>query len=582
MSDYLVANPDVAATGINPLAHYINNGIAERRPLAPVMQLSQGVEQFENLEFKSSVNKYVETGPGLNDLSIYLSSIGVQFDWDPTRVDPHYYGSYFLNEIIGDCDHHYDEIGWRLGFNPTSWFNTNFYLSFYPDIADSGMNPFLHFVHQGYSEMRIPNDSHQRNFLAVLKGKSIESEALAWVTPGRSTNTLDVDDVKRKILPGKIVSGPLVVSLGHSTYLSDVGGIQLYTFVEAQKFNDLDINYLHISPSSPLPVLADRLERDLSVRITFNNKELWGDVLLSDLVEIVGAISPNVPPTAFIVNSLYGWHPELLIPMIERLASERHFWIFHDYSTFCSNSTLNFENSFSCHNPKVGSGICSTCRFGRTRAEHVSRINQLLESFDWQLVTPSVSTSANIAKFLSVDSSQVLTIPHGEIHVGDKFRKFQPKPRIAFVGHPVLNKGWLNFLNFVNAGLKDFDFFHFGAVDGDEPGVRYYPLTSQFSNLEMARDLLVANQIDAVFICPTWEETFCFVAYEALAAGCQIICNVGSGNVVDAAFNNAIFYDVEDTQSTDRVKAEIIQARQANRVISSFVFSGTIASEYTK
>ena len=582
MSDYLAANPDVAAHGINPLVHYVEKGIAERRPLSPGKQLSQVVEPIAKVGFKTSLRDGVDAVFGGSGLPNYLSSIGFEFDWDPTQVDPDYYGLYFPGEIINDCDQHYDEIGWRMGLNPTSWFNTNFYLNFYTDVRESGINPFFHFVTQGYFELRIPSEPHYRNFVTVLNGPSIESEAQSWVDPGENIKIVEVDHVLRKVLKSKKKKGPLVVSLGHSRYLSDVGGIQLYTFVEAQKFNQLDINYLHFSPSRPLPVLADRWEKDLCVKITFNNEELSGDVLLSDLAEVVDAISPDVPPISLIVNSLYGWHPELLVPIIQQLGSDKHFWIFHDYSVFCSNPTLNFENSFSCHNPKVGSGMCSTCRFGQTRAEHASRINQLLESCDWQLVTPSVSTSANIAKFLKVDSSQVLTIPHGQINVGRKLRYFKSRPRIAFVGHPVLNKGWLNFTNFVNLGMKEFDFYHFGAVDSNEPGVHYFPLTSQFNNLDKARDLLVENQIDAVFICPTWEETFCFVAYEALAAVCQIICNIGSGNVVDAAFKNAIFLDVEDAQSVDRVKAEVMKARQVDRYISDFVFSGTIASEYSK
>jgi glycosyltransferase involved in cell wall biosynthesis len=175
-----------------------------------------------------------------------------------------------------------------------------------------------------------------------------------------------------------------------------------------------------------------------------------------------------------------------------------------------------------------------------------------------------------------------LTIPHGQIYNGRKLRTFQEKPRIAFVGHPVINKGWLRFLNFVDLAMKDFDFYHFGAVNSNEPGVRYFPLVNQFGNLNMARDLLVEHQIDAVFICPTWEETFCFVAYESLAAGCEIICNTKSGNVVDASVGHSIFLEVEDVHSVARVKSEVIEARKLDRFVSDFVFTGTIASEYAK
>ena len=582
MSSYLTANPDVAAHQLNPLVHYVEKGISECRPLAPGTRTDHVVEMDEHLEWRASLDRHAAAVFPGSDLGLYLVSLGCEFDCEPNRVDPDYYRAYFPDEVISDCDRHFDEIGWRLGLNPTAWFNTKFYLKLYDDIAQSGMNPFTHFVTQGFRESRKPNDSSFRNFVAVLGGSSVESEARSWPDPNQRFKMADLSDMQRLISKKKIKSGAVVVSLGHSRYLSDVGGIQLYTYVEAQKFNELGLNYLHIAPSKPLPILADCLQKDQCVNITFNNEELPGDFLLSDLTEIVAAACPNIPPISVIVNSLYGWSPELLSPIIKQMSAERHFWVFHDYSTFCSNSTLNFENVSSCHNPAIGSAICSTCRFGQKRAEHVERINELLESHDWRLVTPSPSTSANIAKFLKVDSSEVLTIPHGQIYNGRKLRTFQEKPRIAFVGHPVINKGWLRFLNFVDLAMKDFDFYHFGAVNSNEPGVRYFPLVNQFGNLNMARDLLVEHQIDAVFICPTWEETFCFVAYESLAAGCEIICNTKSGNVIDASIGHSILLKVEDVHSVARVKREVLEARKLDRFVSDFVFTGTIASEYAK
>jgi hypothetical protein len=145
-----------------------------------------------------------------------------------------------------------------------------------------------------------------------------------------------------------------------------------------------------------------------------------------------------------------------------------------------------------------------------------------------------------------------------------------------------MQKGWISFLNFVDLGLKDFDFYHFGSVNSEEPGIQYYPLVNDFRNLNQSRDLLIEHEIDAVFICPTWEETFCFVAYEGSAAGCQIICGPKTGNVVDAALGNAIPLAVIDAKSVSHVKIAVIKAREADRFVSDFVFNGTIASEYCK
>lgn len=48
------------------------------------------------------------------------------------------------------------------------------------------------------------------------------------------------------------------------------------------------------------------------------------------------------------------------------------------------------------------------------------------------------------------------------------------------------------------------------------------------------RDALQAAEMDAVLVWPLCRETFSFVAYEAVAAGCAVVTGPDSGNV--AAF----------------------------------------------
>ena len=42
-------------------------------------------------------------------------------------------------------------------FPGAAWFDTEFYLKHYPDIASTGTNAFLHYAHNGKNEGRIPN-----------------------------------------------------------------------------------------------------------------------------------------------------------------------------------------------------------------------------------------------------------------------------------------------------------------------------------------------------------------------------------------------------------------------------------------
>ena len=53
---------------------------------------------------------------------------------------------------------HYLTTGWRNGLDPSPSFSTKFYLSYYLDIRDKGMNPFYHYIVSGRSEGRYSRE----------------------------------------------------------------------------------------------------------------------------------------------------------------------------------------------------------------------------------------------------------------------------------------------------------------------------------------------------------------------------------------------------------------------------------------
>ncbi|MBZ4022150.1 hypothetical protein CKO11_06720 [Rhodobacter sp. TJ_12] len=59
---------------------------------------------------------------------------------------------------------HYLKYGAMLGRDPSAAFETKFYLETYPDIAASGVNPLVHYLTQGHAESRHPRrEDHQRH-----------------------------------------------------------------------------------------------------------------------------------------------------------------------------------------------------------------------------------------------------------------------------------------------------------------------------------------------------------------------------------------------------------------------------------
>lgn len=67
---------------------------------------------------------------------------------------------------------HFLREGWRLGLNPSPYFNTSYYLSRYLDVRKAGVNPLLHYLLYGWKEGRWPNpnfdpDQYKMDFLGA-------------------------------------------------------------------------------------------------------------------------------------------------------------------------------------------------------------------------------------------------------------------------------------------------------------------------------------------------------------------------------------------------------------------------------
>jgi glycosyltransferase involved in cell wall biosynthesis len=153
---YLQHYPDVAASGVNPLFHYIRHGKQEGR------QCSENAEYYKRIE-KS----------GLFSRSYYLAT---NPDVATTGEDP-------LN--------HFLEYGWREGRNPSPDFNIQKYIQDNPELKEEGINPLIHALNKtdfpnlfsvGYSALeeqvnrRFTGDNAVLN-VSPAEGKNIIKES---------------------------------------------------------------------------------------------------------------------------------------------------------------------------------------------------------------------------------------------------------------------------------------------------------------------------------------------------------------------------------------------------------------------
>ncbi|MEP2921554.1 MAG: glycosyltransferase [Sulfitobacter sp.] len=141
---YLTHNPELVTEQTNPLVHWLQFGRHEGQQIRPSSS-TDGLSAGDLKQLRSAFSEefYLETNP----------------DVAAAAVDPF---------------EHYMEQGWREGRDPSPDFSTAHYLSEYPDIASSGANPFVHFTLHGNVEKRsgLPTDRYAsaRDFLAKTLG----------------------------------------------------------------------------------------------------------------------------------------------------------------------------------------------------------------------------------------------------------------------------------------------------------------------------------------------------------------------------------------------------------------------------
>ena len=103
----------------------------------------------------------LQTGTATPQTSSIDDTIQQQIEIARERFDESYYREQYpdVEESKYEPIEHYFRFGWREGRNPSAEFVTNYYLEAYPDVILSGKNPFIHYLQNGEAEGRqaLPN-----------------------------------------------------------------------------------------------------------------------------------------------------------------------------------------------------------------------------------------------------------------------------------------------------------------------------------------------------------------------------------------------------------------------------------------
>ena len=132
---------------------------------------------------------YLEKYPDVRDAGIdpflhFLQAGGGEGRWPNAFFDPRWYVSRAPGvKLSPELLRHYLMVGAPAGLNPSARFDLAWYIENNPDVVGSGMNPFVHFLHHGRKEGRLPckptveSDSGEEVWRARL-------QCLKYETPG--------------------------------------------------------------------------------------------------------------------------------------------------------------------------------------------------------------------------------------------------------------------------------------------------------------------------------------------------------------------------------------------------------------
>ncbi|ONG53546.1 hypothetical protein BKE38_11800 [Pseudoroseomonas deserti] len=154
---YLNQNPDVAAAGIDPLQHYLQHGWQEGRD--PSLAFSTSLYRAENPASGDGdpLLHHLTTGQA-QDNAVAAATPHATAPQGPLMDAAFYFASNPDVAAAGlDPQAHFDRYGWQEGRDPNAWFDVDFYLARNADVAAAGVDPVQHYLQFGWAEHRDPS-----------------------------------------------------------------------------------------------------------------------------------------------------------------------------------------------------------------------------------------------------------------------------------------------------------------------------------------------------------------------------------------------------------------------------------------
>jgi hypothetical protein len=337
-------------------------------------------------------------------------------------------------------------------------------------------------------------------------------------------------------------------------YTRSSGGVQLFLGVESAKIQNAGGNYFAIYPSR----FSEQITKSANLVLMMNDEVImeFSSTQLSEFFNWLDSkvnFKANKPIVSF--HALLGHSLQDIYDSLSERLDVRGIFYLHDFYAFCSSVKLMRNNWTFCGAPPINSMSCKFCVHGNGRSTHSELIGKLINLPQVEIVSPSAHTRDFWLSSYS-GCKNVNVFPHSSLI--EDLQSVAPSRtdrnvRIAYVGFPNKAKGWFEFERIIKTVQEGVDFYLFSKEDPKILGLKFVSIAQTGQNPNLTTDTLKSNEIDAVFIWPRWEETYSYVAMEALAAGCRILTHKQSGNIQSLAKNynfSHVYNSIEEVEAS--------------------------------
>jgi glycosyltransferase involved in cell wall biosynthesis len=209
---YVITNPDVAENGGNPLEHYVFNGVKEGRSPSYLFDVNWYLEQNPDVKLA-----------GVDPLRHYYEYGEAEGRKPSIYFDPVFYRAHNALQTGENALAHYYKYAKDFALSPLEQFDPIYYRDTNPDVVKEGVEPYRHFIFNGYKEGRNPNAGFD----------------LTWYCQQH----LDGDLAKNGFLHYLTVGVPA----GHTTTPGDLASSDGST-ISGTGFNQVEVQYLGKGP----------------------------------------------------------------------------------------------------------------------------------------------------------------------------------------------------------------------------------------------------------------------------------------------------------------------------------------------